>query len=69
MENFDETDLNDRYLSLKELGLDFLVIEAKIKYCRPNKDRSNYEFKGFKILKDFSDNINPFLEILKEKLA
>lgn len=68
LENFDETDLNDRYLSLKELGLDFLVIEAKIKYFWHSKGCHNYEFKGFKILKDFSNNSNPFLEILKEKL-
>lgn len=67
--NFDEIDLNDRYLSLKELGLDFLVIEAKIKYPWRSKDHHNYEFKGFKILKDFSNNSNTFLEILKEKLA
>lgn len=67
--NFDEANLNDRYLSLKELGLDFLVIEAKIKYQRTRGGRRNYEFKGFKILKDFSNNSNPFLEILKEKLV
>ena len=68
LDNFDEINLNDRYLSLKELGLDFLVIEAKIKYIR-RSNCCNYEFKGFKILKDFSNNSNPFLKILKEKLA
>lgn len=62
--NYDEQNLKDRFEVIKNMGYDFLVLSASILYRK-----KGHVLRGFKIMKDFSKNSNPFLEILKEKLA